>query len=141
MRSYRVSLAFSFEPPIHFHITFILSGLLVSSSPFLRTELILSFHTYDYARHFLSSCTRILGLETMPNGIEHEGRYTQVGTFPIGIDPMQFVDGIREEGIVKRLQALKARFKGCKVSMLFDLIRVWWGVWMEAVGKDMISGG
>lgn len=77
----------------------------------------------------------------MPNGIEHEGRYTQVGTFPIGIDPMQFVDGIREEGIVKRLQALKARFKGCKVSMLFDLIRLWSGVWMEAVGKDMISGG
>jgi trehalose 6-phosphate synthase len=93
----------------------------MSTPPILRIELIPSFHTYDYARHFLSSCTRILGLETMPNGIEHEGRYTQVGTFPIGIDPMQFVDGIREEGIVKRLQALKARFKGCKVSFGFGL--------------------
>ena len=52
----------------------------------------------------------------MPNGIEHEGRYTQVGTFPIGIDPMQFVDGIREDKIVKRLAQMKERFKGCKVS-------------------------
>lgn len=29
---------------------------------------LLGFHTYDYARHFLSSCARILGLPTMPNG-------------------------------------------------------------------------
>lgn len=57
----------------------------------------------------------------MPNGIEHEGRYTQVGTFPIGIDPNQFVEGIREEGIVKRLTTLKEKFKGCKVSLDFCL--------------------
>ncbi len=24
---------------------------------------LIGFHTYDYARHFISSCTRILGLE------------------------------------------------------------------------------
>jgi trehalose 6-phosphate synthase len=53
---------------------------------------LIGFHTYDYARHFLSSCTRILGLPTMPNGVEFEGRYAQVGTFPIGIDPHQFTD-------------------------------------------------
>ena len=28
----------------------------------LKADLI-GFHTYDYARHFISSCTRILGLE------------------------------------------------------------------------------
>lgn len=32
---------------------------------------LLGFHTYDYARHFLSSCARILGLSTMPNGEPH----------------------------------------------------------------------
>ena len=53
---------------------------------------LIGFHTYDYARHFLSSCTRILDLPTMPNGVEFEGRYAHVGTFPIGIDPQQFVD-------------------------------------------------
>lgn len=53
---------------------------------------LIGFHTYDYARHFLSSCTRILGLPTMPNGVEFEGRYAHVATFPIGIDPQQFVD-------------------------------------------------
>ena len=32
---------------------------------------LIGFHTYDYARHFISSCTRILGLEGTPEG---EGR-------------------------------------------------------------------
>ena len=57
----------------------------------LQCDLI-GFHTYDYARHFLSSCTRILGLPTLPNGVEFEGRYAHVGTFPIGIEPGQFVE-------------------------------------------------
>src|SRR5712672_2300521 len=41
---------------------------------------LLGFHTYDYARHFLSSCTRILSFPTMPNGVEFEGRLAHVGT-------------------------------------------------------------
>jgi trehalose 6-phosphate synthase len=53
---------------------------------------LIGFHTYDYARHFLSSCTRILSLPTMPNGVEFEGRLAHVGTFPIGIEPSSFID-------------------------------------------------
>lgn len=53
---------------------------------------LIGFHTYDYARHFLSSCTRILSLPTMPNGVEFEGRLAHVGTFPIGIEPASFIE-------------------------------------------------
>ena len=28
---------------------------------------LIGFHTYDYARHFLSSCSRLLGLKCLPN--------------------------------------------------------------------------
>jgi trehalose-6-phosphate synthase len=45
----------------------------------LNSDLI-GFQTYDYARHFLSSCTRILGLSTMPNGVQFEGRTAHVGS-------------------------------------------------------------
>ncbi|ODN81295.1 alpha,alpha-trehalose-phosphate synthase [UDP-forming] 1 [Cryptococcus wingfieldii CBS 7118] len=85
----------------------------------LQCDLI-GFHTYDYARHFLSSCTRILGLETQPNGIEFEGRYCQVGTFPIGIDPHQFTEGIQKESIRNRIRQMEARFEGCKVILGVD---------------------
>jgi trehalose 6-phosphate synthase len=81
---------------------------------------LLGFHTYDYARHFLSSCTRILGLPTMPNGVEFDGRYAHVGTFPIGIDPSQFVDGIEKPSVKARIASLEQRFKGVKVIVGVD---------------------
>ena len=37
-----------------------------------------NFHTYDYARHFVSACTRILGLEGTTEGVEDQGRLTRV---------------------------------------------------------------
>ncbi|KAK6592533.1 glycosyltransferase family 20 [Botrytis cinerea] len=48
---------------------------------------LIGFHTYDYARHFLSSCSRILETQTTPNGVEFRGKYVTVAAFPIGIDP------------------------------------------------------
>lgn len=71
---------------------------------------LIGFHTYDYARHFLSSCSRLLGLKCLPDsekrtlvpcdswltsfpqGVELVGRQATVGTFPIGIEPTQFLE-------------------------------------------------
>lgn len=82
---------------------------------------LIGFHTYDYARHFLSSCTRILGLPTMPNGVEHDnGRYCHVGTFPIGIDPSQFLENLETPKVQKRIEMLERRFKDVKVIVGVD---------------------
>lgn len=96
------------------------SAISSGTSLTLMARLTSRFHTYDYARHFLSSCTRILGLETQPNGIEFEGRYAQVGTFPIGIDPWQFVDGVKSPAVQTRLEKLERRFEDCKVIIGVD---------------------
>ncbi|KAG0246702.1 glycosyltransferase family 20-domain-containing protein [Mortierella sp. GBAus27b] len=85
----------------------------------LNSDLI-GFHTYDYARHFLSSCTRILGLSTMPNGVDFEGRYAHVGTFPIGIDPDKFAEGLKEPTVIDRIQTLREKFKGVKLIVGVD---------------------
>jgi trehalose 6-phosphate synthase len=53
---------------------------------------LIGFHTYDYARHFLSACNRVLNLSTMPNSVEYKGRTVNVATIPIGIDPEKFAD-------------------------------------------------
>lgn len=37
-----------------------------------------SFHTFDNKRHFVSTCTRIFGVEASPAGIEYQGRLTRV---------------------------------------------------------------
>lgn len=44
-----------------------------ASAPLPRAVLkadLIGFHTYDYARHFVSACTRILGLEGTPAGAQ-----------------------------------------------------------------------
>lgn len=81
---------------------------------------LLGFHTYDYARHFLSSCTRILGLSTVPNGVEFEGRLINVGIFPIGIDPEKFSLELKKETIQDRIQSLKDRFGDTKIVVSVD---------------------
>lgn len=50
---------------------------------------VIGFHTYDYARHFLSCCSRILGLEhKLEKGfleLEYYGRTVRIKVMPVGI--------------------------------------------------------
>jgi len=71
---------------------------------------LIGFHTYDYARHFLSSCTRILSLPTMPNGVEFEGRLAHVGTFPIGIDPTSFTKALASSIVLSSSRSADRKF-------------------------------
>ena len=51
-----------------------------------------SFQVGDYARHFRSSCLRMLGIDSEPDWLEVDDRRVGIGVDPIGID----VDGFRE---------------------------------------------
>lgn len=81
---------------------------------------LIGFHTYDYARHFLSSCIQILGLRTVPNGVEIDGRMVSVATIPIGIDPDKFTEGLKIPRVVERMATLEKKFQGCKVVVGVD---------------------
>ncbi|KAK2784620.1 Trehalose-6-P synthase/phosphatase complex synthase subunit [Emmonsiellopsis sp. PD_33] len=81
---------------------------------------LIGFHTYDYARHFLSSCSRILGLTTTPNGVEFQNKAISVGAFPIGIDPDKFTEGLKKEKVQKRIAALEQKFQGVKLMVGVD---------------------
>ncbi|QLG70257.1 hypothetical protein HG535_0A01950 [Zygotorulaspora mrakii] len=81
---------------------------------------LIGFHTYDYARHFLSAVQRVLNVNTLPNGVEYQGRFVNVGAFPIGIDVDTFTEGLKQEKVKKRIQELKQTFKGCKIIVGVD---------------------
>ncbi|CCE61315.1 hypothetical protein TPHA_0A02330 [Tetrapisispora phaffii CBS 4417] len=81
---------------------------------------LIGFHTYDYARHFLSSVQRVLNINTLPNGIEYQNRFVNVGAFPIGIDVDTFTDGLKQSSVIKRIQELKKTFEGCKIIVGVD---------------------
>lgn len=81
---------------------------------------LVGFHTYDYVRHFLSSCARILGLPTFPNGTDFGGRRVQVRTYPIGIDPMKFELTLALPSVQQRIGTLERRFAGVKIIVGID---------------------
>ena len=52
---------------------------------------LVSFNHFDYVRHFLSGCTRIMGLESYPSKVEYHGRLVSVTICPGGINPSVYV--------------------------------------------------
>ncbi|XP_065861625.1 alpha,alpha-trehalose-phosphate synthase [UDP-forming] 1-like isoform X2 [Euphorbia lathyris] len=96
---------------------------LPSRSELLHSVLaadLVGFHTYDYARHFVSACTRILGLEGTPEGVENQGRLTRVAAFPIGIDSERFIRALEVPQVQDHIKELKERFAGRKVMLGVD---------------------
>ncbi|KAG2313587.1 hypothetical protein Bca52824_025144 [Brassica carinata] len=96
---------------------------LPSRSELLRSVLaadLVGFHTYDYARHFVSACTRILGIEGTPEGVEDQGKLTRVAAFPIGIDSERFIRALEVPDVIQHMKELKERFAGRKVMLGVD---------------------
>ncbi|XP_022139989.1 alpha,alpha-trehalose-phosphate synthase [UDP-forming] 1-like [Momordica charantia] len=96
---------------------------LPSRTELLRSVLaadLVGFHTYDYARHFVSACTRILGLEGTPEGVEDQGKLTRIAAFPIGIDSDRFIRALKLPQVQDHVKELQERFAGRKVMLGVD---------------------
>lgn len=64
---------------------------------------LIGFHTYDDARHFLSSVSRIIGLNTSQGLIDNGFRNIMVDAFPMGIDYEKYASiAASEETRIKR---------------------------------------
>jgi trehalose 6-phosphate synthase len=62
------------------------------------------FNHFDYVRHFLNVCTRMLGLESSPSRVEYNGRLISLGICPMGIDPAKYTLTPKVEAQVEMLQ-------------------------------------
>jgi trehalose 6-phosphate synthase/phosphatase len=71
-----------------------------------------SFQVGDYARHFRSSCLRVLGLDSEPDRIEYEGRKVGIGVDPIGIDTVGFRETLADPETARLLESLEEQYAG-----------------------------
>lgn len=87
---------------------------------FLNCDLI-GFHTFDYARHFLSCCSRMLGLDYKSKrgyiGLEYYGRTVSIKILPVGIHMGLLESAISVSSTVEKVEELRRRFQG-KIVML-----------------------
>ncbi|KAK9604412.1 Trehalose-6-P synthase/phosphatase complex synthase subunit [Aspergillus fumigatus] len=84
---------------------------------------LVGFHTYDYAKHFLRSCCKILDIPATLDGIKVSGpgdRVTRVRAFPIGIDPERFSTSLGTEKVRNRIHHLREKFCGRKILVGID---------------------
>lgn len=59
-------------------------------------------------------------MKCTPNKIELVGRHATVGTFPIGIEPGQFLEALQQDQVQQRVATLRRRFEGVKLIVGVD---------------------
>jgi trehalose 6-phosphate synthase/phosphatase len=76
-----------------------------------------SFQVGDYARHFRSSCLRVLGVDSQPDAIEIGGRLVGIGVDPIGIDTLGFQEVIANPETERLFGQLEEQYAGRKLVL------------------------
>ncbi|XWS18539.1 hypothetical protein CRYUN_Cryun32bG0053500 [Craigia yunnanensis] len=107
----------------------------------LNSDLI-GFHTFDYARHFLSCCSRMLGLEYQSKrgyiGLEYYGRTIGIKIMPVGIHMEQIESVLRLADKEWRVGELEQQFEGKTVLLGVDDMDVFKGVNLKLLAMEQM---
>ncbi len=90
----------------------ILNGLLGAD--------LIGFHTYDYVRHFLSSVSKISGLEHTLGNVSVTNRIIKVDAFPMGIDYEKYSRAIDNPQVEKEANQIRRRIGERKIILSID---------------------
>ncbi|GIL85506.1 hypothetical protein Vretimale_13398 [Volvox reticuliferus] len=107
----------------------------------LNADLI-GFHTFDYARHFLSCCSRMLGLEHETSRgsitIDYYGRTVGIKIMPTGVNPRRYLDGFSWDEFKWRRGELLAQYAGLTVLVGCDDLDVFKGVELKLLALERL---
>lgn len=84
---------------------------------------LIGFHVYDYARHFLSSCLRLLGVTSHQGVLEYEGRSIKTDAYPIGIDYDKFRKTLGSPATKKSIESLDDMY-GKDIKLILSIDRL-----------------
>jgi len=81
---------------------------------------LIAFQTDEYANHFLQTCSRLLTVETVADGVQLEDHFVNVTSAPIGIDPAALEES-RQDGDVKQwIIAIQEKYKDKRIIVARD---------------------
>uniref|UniRef100_A0A7N0RE26 alpha,alpha-trehalose-phosphate synthase (UDP-forming) n=1 Tax=Kalanchoe fedtschenkoi TaxID=63787 RepID=A0A7N0RE26_KALFE len=103
---------------------------------------IIGFHTFDYARHFLSCCSRMLGLEYQSKrgyiGVEYYGRTVGIKIMPVGIHMGQIESVLNQADKEWRVGELRQQFEGKTVLLGVDDMDIFKGVNFKILAMEQM---
>ncbi|KQJ98491.1 probable alpha,alpha-trehalose-phosphate synthase [UDP-forming] 9 [Brachypodium distachyon] len=112
---------------------------------FLRALLnadLVGFHTFDYARHFLSSCSRVLGITNHSSrgyiGIEYNGRTVVVKILSVGVDMGQLRAVLPLSKTAAKTKEIADKYKGRQLMLSVDDIDLFKGIGLKLLAMEKL---
>ncbi|CAL8463619.1 g3153 [Coccomyxa elongata] len=103
---------------------------------------LLGFHTFDYARHFMSCCSRMLGLEHVASrgsiSIEYYGRNVGIKIMPTGVKPERYLNGFGWQDTIWRRGELLSQFKEQMVLIGVDDMDLFKGIELKLLAVERV---
>ncbi|KAI5064229.1 hypothetical protein GOP47_0020899 [Adiantum capillus-veneris] len=103
---------------------------------------VIGFHTFDYARHFLSCCSRMLGIEYEAKrgyiGVEYYGRNVTIKIMPVGIHMGQLLAGLNLPETEHKIAELNEEFKGKTVLLGLDDMDIFKGIGLKLLALEQL---
>ncbi|EXC16039.1 putative alpha,alpha-trehalose-phosphate synthase [UDP-forming] 9 [Morus notabilis] len=107
----------------------------------LNADLI-GFHTFDYARHFLSCCSRMLGLEYESKrgyiGVEYFGRRVNIKILPVGIHMGRLQFALNHPLSSTKAKEIQEQFKGKKLILGVDDMDIFKGISLKLLALEQL---
>ncbi|OIW20083.1 hypothetical protein TanjilG_00574 [Lupinus angustifolius] len=107
----------------------------------LNVDLI-GFHTFDYARHFLSCCSRILGLQYESRrgylGLEYFGRTIFIKILPAGIHMGRIQSALNHPSFSIKAREICQQLKGKRVVVGVDDMDIFKGISLKFLAIEQL---
>lgn len=90
---------------------------------------VIGFHTYNYARHFISTSKRLLNLEfeTLEGGslgVQYNGRRVELQVNHVGIESVQIAELASSDTVQHQAEKFREKYRGLKIIVSVDELDV-----------------
>ncbi|XP_075492185.1 putative alpha,alpha-trehalose-phosphate synthase [UDP-forming] 11 [Primulina tabacum] len=103
---------------------------------------LVGFHTFDYARHFLSCCSRMLGLDYQSKrgyiGLDYYGRTVNIKILPVGIHMGQIKSIMSLQETAKKVKELRIKYGGKIVLLGVDDMDMFKGISLKFMALGLL---
>ncbi|XP_051150433.1 probable alpha,alpha-trehalose-phosphate synthase [UDP-forming] 11 [Andrographis paniculata] len=93
---------------------------------------LIGFQTFDYARHFLSCCSRMLGLDYQSKrgyiGLDYYGRTVGIKILPVGIHMGQIRSAMSDSDTRQKVEELRKKYSGKTIFLGVDDLDMFKGI-------------
>ncbi|KAA8540842.1 hypothetical protein F0562_024805 [Nyssa sinensis] len=107
----------------------------------LNADLV-GFQTYDYARHFLSCCSRMLGLDYESKrgyiGVEYFGRTVYIKILPVGVHMGWLESALSLPSSSVKVKEIQEQFKGKKLILGVDDMDIFKGISLKLLAMEQL---